>query len=378
MIQFNNPTITGKEKDYIIKTLSSGKYSGEGVFNRKCSTWIETTLKCNKAFITSSCTHALEFSSILIDIKPGDEIIMPSFTFTSTANAFVLRGAKIVFVDIRPDTMNIDENRIEDAVTDRTRAIVVVHYAGVSCEMDIICGIAEKHGLLVIEDAAQAILSTYKKKYLGTIGDIGTLSFHETKNIQSGEGGAILINNSNFIDRAEIVREKGTNRIQFMRGDVDKYTWVDIGSSYLPPEVVTAFLFAQLEMAEFVINARLKVWNMYYNTLNPLSMQKAIEIPHIPDNCKHNGHLFFIKVDSLRTRTRLIDYLKKKEIQTVFHYIPLHNSPFGKKAGRFHSDDKWTTIESQRLLRLPLWYGISPDQVMLVIDGIYAFFNQHI
>ncbi|MBI4646850.1 MAG: dTDP-4-amino-4,6-dideoxygalactose transaminase [Bacteroidia bacterium] len=336
---------------------------------------LQDNLKCEKALLTSSGTHALEMAAILADIRNGDEVIMPSYTFVSTANAFVLRGARIVFVDIRPDTMNIDENLLEKAITSKTRAIVVVHYAGVACEMDRIMQICQKNNLILIEDAAHGVYATYKEKYLGTIGDIGCFSFHETKNYISGEGGAILLNKAAFVEKAEIIREKGTNRSKFFRGQVDKYTWIDIGSSYLPSEINAAYLFAQLENADLINNNRLKTWNMYFNELIPLKEKNLIELPFVPDNCRHNGHLFYIKTKNLEIKTSLIKYLKENEILAVFHYIPLHSSPAGIKYGIFNGIDKWTTCESEKILRLPLYYNIEKDNIKKIISCIYSFFN---
>jgi dTDP-4-amino-4,6-dideoxygalactose transaminase len=314
-------------------------------------------------------------AAILCDIKEGDEVIMPSYTFVSTANAFALRGAKIVFTDIRKDTMNMDENLIEDAITDKTKAIVPVHYAGVSCEMDRINEIAKKHNLFVVEDAAQGVMSRYKNKALGTIGDIGCYSFHETKNYQCGEGGAILINNENFIERSEIIREKGTNRSKFLRGQVDKYTWVDIGSSYLPSELNAALLYAQLKNAKKINDDRLKSWNIYFERLQELKNKEVIELPFVPSHCKHNAHMFYIKVKDIKTRTKLISHLGNEDILSVFHYIPLHSAPAGKKYGEFRGEDKYTTKESERLLRLPMYYGLKEDEVLKVCESIEKFFK---
>ena len=376
LIKFNKPYKNKKIKNDIDKIFDKHeKLSGDGHYTKKCNEWFEDNFSCNKALLTTSCTHALEMGALLTEIKPGDEVIMPSYTFVSTANAFVLRGAKIVFVDIRPDTMNIDENLIEDAITDKTKAIVPVHYAGVSCEMDKIMEIANEYNLYVIEDAAQGVMATYKGKPLGTIGDIGCYSFHDTKNYTSGEGGAILLNNDKFIERAEIIREKGTNRSKFIRGQVDKYTWVDVGSSYLPSELNAAYLYPQLEDAEEINNDRLQSWNLYYDNLKELENKGYIELPFIPKNCEHNAHMFYIKVEDINERTELISHLKENDIQAVFHYIPLHSSRAGKKFGRFHGEDRYTTKESERLLRLPMYYGLEIENVVYIIEKIKEFYN---
>jgi dTDP-4-amino-4,6-dideoxygalactose transaminase len=374
MILFNIPTITGNEQSYIQKAISGGKLSGDGEFTKLCNNWIENKFDSTKTLLTTSCTHALEMSAILADITEGDEVIMPSFTFVSTANAFVLRGAKIVFVDIRPDTMNIDESLIEAAITSRTKAIVPVHYAGVSCEMDVIMELADKYNLVVIEDAAQGVMSKYKGRYLGTIGHLGCYSFHETKNYNCGEGGALLANKACYVERAEIIREKGTNRSSYFRGQIDKYTWVDIGSSYLPSEINAAFLYAQLEMAEEVNDNRLKSWNHYYRGLAELENKGYIQLPCVPDGCVHNAHMFYLKCSSLDERTRLIEYLKDLNIQSVFHYIPLHSSKAGKEFGRFHGDDRHTTVESEKLLRLPMYYNLSKNDIDNIVDSINKFY----
>lgn len=375
MINFNVPPFIGREQEYIKIAIENNKICGDGSFTKKCNEWFEERFNTSKALLTTSCTHALEMAAILADIKPGDEIIAPSFTFVSTVNAFVLRGAKIVFVDIRPDTMNIDENLIEDAITDKTKAIVPVHYAGVACEMDKIMKIAKKYNLYVIEDAAQGVMSQYKSQYLGTIGDFGTYSFHETKNYTMGEGGALLIKDKDYIERAEIIREKGTDRSRFFRGQVDKYSWVDKGSSYLPSELNAAYLYAQLEVAEMINNNRLKTWNLYYEGLKELNYRELIELPTIPDECKHNAHMFYIKCRNLEERTKLISYLKDNNILAVFHYIPLHSSEAGSKYGRFHGEDRFTTRESERLLRLPLYYGLEEEKTYYIVKKINEFFN---
>lgn len=376
MIQFNIPPVVGKEELYIKEAiLENRKLCGDGPFTKKCNEWFEAKTGTNKALLTTSCTHALEMSAILCDIKPGDEVIAPSYTFVSTVNAFVLRGAKIVFVDIRPDTMNINEDLIEDAITEKTKAIIPVHYAGVACEMDRIIEIANKYNLYVIEDAAQAVMATYRGKALGTIGDIGCYSFHETKNYSMGEGGAILIKNTNFIDRAEIIREKGTDRSRFFRGQVDKYSWVDMGSSFLPSELNAAYLYAQLEEAHTINNDRLATWNRYYEGLKALKERGFIELPFIPEECVHNAHMFYIKLKDLEQRTKMIKYLKENNINSVFHYVPLHSAKAGLEFGRFHGEDRYTTKESERLLRLPLYYGLNEEEVDYIVNRIKDFFN---
>ncbi|MGG1637091.1 dTDP-4-amino-4,6-dideoxygalactose transaminase [Paenibacillus sp. NRS-1760] len=375
MILFNIPTITGKEQTYIQKAILGGKLSGDGEYTKLSNQWMENRFDTLKVLLTTSCTHALEMAAILANIKEGDEIIMPSYTFVSTANAFVLRGAKIVFVDIRPDTMNIDESLIEEAITSKTKAIVPVHYAGVSCEMDKIMELALKYNLLVIEDAAQGVMSQYKGRHLGTLGHIGAYSFHETKNYNCGEGGALLLNLNGYIERSEIIREKGTNRSRFFRGQVDKYSWVDIGSSYLPSEINAAFLYAQLENAEAINNNRLETWNSYYLGLSQLKNDGFIELPHIPDECAHNAHMFYLKCKSLHERTRLMSYLKECDIQSVFHYVPLHSSEAGIKYGRFNGEDRFTTTESEKLLRLPMYYNLSKSDVEKVVDCINKFYK---
>ncbi len=375
MIPFNNPVTIDKEREYVQSVIETGITRGDAKFCKKCSEWIEKKTSTNRALLTSSCTHALELAAILTEVKPGDEVIMPSYTFCSTANAFALRGAEIVFVDIRPDTMNIDENKIEEAITDKTKVIVPVHYAGVSCEMDTIMDIAGRHNLLVVEDAAQGVMSNYKGKALGTIGDFGCYSFHETKNYSMGEGGALLVNRDELSGRAEIIREKGTNRAQFMRGQVDKYSWVDIGSSYLPSEFSAAYLYAQLEIAEEINNNRLHSWNLYYELLTPLADKAFIELPHVPDECKHNAHMFYIKVKDIEERTKLITYLGEKDVVALFHYVPLHSAVAGRKYGRFFGEDVYTTRESSRLLRLPMWYGMMDEHVDRIVKFIEKFFD---
>ena len=375
MISFNVPPVAGKELIYLEEAIRSKKICGDGAFTKRCSRWLEEQTGSERVLLTTSCTHATELAAILTDIKPGDEVIMPSYTFVSTADAFVLRGAKAVFVDIRPDTMNIDETLIEDAITEKTRAIVPVHYAGISCEMDTICDIAKRHNLYVIEDAAQGVMATYKSRPLGTIGDYGCYSFHETKNLSMGEGGALLIKDKANILRAEIVREKGTNRSQFFRGEIDKYTWMDAGSSYLPSELNAAYLWAQLEDAQKIYDDRMRSWNLYYEQLKPLADEGRIELPVIPEGCVHNAHMFYIKTRDLKERTDLIFYLKGKQINSVFHYIPLHSSPAGKRLGVFHGEDKYTTRESERLLRLPMYYGLGKENIECVTESIKNFYK---
>lgn len=375
MIPFNVPPFTGKEMDYIRQAVENQKICGDGPYTKKCSSWIEQKTGAVKCLLTTSCTHATELAALLADVKEGDEVIMPAYTFVSTADAFVLRGAKPVFVDIRPDTMNIDETLIEDAVTPHTRAIVPVHYAGVACEMDTIMDIARRHNLLVIEDAAQGVMSTYKGQALGTIGDFGCYSFHETKNYSMGEGGALLIKDPKYVEEAEIIREKGTNRSKFFRGQIDKYTWVNYGSSYLPSDMNAAYLWAQLELAEEINEKRLSIWNRYWELLQPLKEQGYIELPTVPEGCVHNAHMFYIKAKDLEDRTRLIDFLKKNEIWSVFHYIPLHTAPAGMKFGEFHGEDKYTTKESERLCRLPLFYSLELDQVDYIASKVKEFYQ---
>lgn len=376
MITFNVPPFIGNEIAYIKSAVEKHKISGDGEYTKKCNARLEEMTGSSKVLLTTSCTHATEMAALLCDIKPGDEVIMPSYTFVSTADAFVLRGAKAVFVDIRPDTMNIDEKLIEAAITDKTKAIVPVHYAGVSCEMDTIMDIAKRHGLKVVEDAAQGIMSSYKGRALGTMGDFGCFSFHETKNLSMGEGGALLIRDRENIEQAEIIREKGTNRSKFFRGQIDKYTWVDAGSSYLPSELNAAYLWAQLEQADKIQNSRMAAWNSYYEMLSPLRDKGYIELPYIPDECEHNAHMFYIKTENLEVRTDLINYLKSKEISAVFHYIPLHSAPAGKRLGVFHGEDKYTTKESERLLRLPLYYNILDSDVTYIVEMINKYFSR--
>ncbi len=375
MIPFNRTPYVGKEEEYMREAISNYKLCGDGPFTHKCQQWIQDDTGTKEALLTTSCTAALEMAALLCDIKPGDEVIMPSYTFVSTANAFVLRGAKIVFVDIRPDTMNIDENLIEDAITERTRAIVPVHYAGVSCEMDTILDIAHRHGVKVVEDAAQGVHATYKGKALGTMGDFGCYSFHETKNYTMGEGGALLIQDEEDLIKAEILREKGTNRSQFYRGQVDKYSWVEMGSSYLPSDLNAAFLWAQLERADDINNARLDCWNQYYRGLKHLEEAGYITLPYIPEECKHNAHMFYLKTSDLAERTALIDHLVKHGAYAVFHYVPLHSAKAGRRYGIFHGEDRYTTKESDRLLRLPMYYGLMRDEVAYIVEQVENFYR---
>ncbi len=375
MINFNVPPFTGKEYDYIKEAVDNQKICGDGPFTKKCNEWIENKTGCVKALLTTSCTHATELAALLADIKPGDEVIMPSYTFVSTADAFVLRGATVVFVDVRPDTMNIDETKIEDAITDKTKAIVPVHYAGVGCEMDVIMDIAKRHNLLVIEDAAQGIMSTYKGKALGAIGDFGCFSFHETKNFSMGEGGAILIQNEKYIEDAEIFREKGTDRSKFFRGQVDKYRWQNYGSSYLPSDMNAAYLWAQLELADEITKARMDRWEQYRSRLSALADNGRIELPFIPDHCTHNAHMFYIKARNLEERTALINHLKSNDILAVFHYVPLHSAPAGIKYGRFNGTDEYTTKESDRLVRLPMYYKLTAQQTDYICDKVIDFYK---
>jgi dTDP-4-amino-4,6-dideoxygalactose transaminase len=376
MIPFNRPPHTGREDPHVLASMRSSKISGDGDYTRRCQQWFVEQLGCSSALMTPSCTQALEMAALLLDIQPGDEVIMPSYTFVSTANAFVLRGARIVFVDIRPDTMNIDECLIESAITHQTRAIVVVHYAGVACEMDTILDVAQRHGLAVVEDAAQGMMSRYKGRALGTLGQLAAYSFHETKNYTSGgEGGLLLINDTRFNLRAEVIREKGTNRSQFFRGMVDKYSWVDVGSSYLPSELQAAYLWGQLEAAEQINQNRLSSWNQYRSALTDLASQGRIALPHVPADCQHNAHMFYVKAQDLAERTALLDHLKAQGVMGVFHYVPLHSAAAGQKFSRFHGEDRYTTAESERLLRLPLWYGISQAERDQVIGAVLSFFR---
>ena len=374
-VSFNKPPYIGKESEYVLDAVNKGHISGDGEYTKKCAKKLEELSGTKRALLTTSCTHATEMAALLSDIKPGDEVIMPSYTFVSTADAFVLRGATPVFVDIRPDTMNIDETLIEDAITSKTKAIVPVHYAGVGCEMDTIMDIARRHNLTVIEDAAQAIASTYKGKALGTFGDFGCYSFHETKNISMGEGGALLIQNEDMIEPAEIIREKGTNRAKFFRGQIDKYTWVNYGSSYLPSDMNAAYLWAQLENIDIIQKKRLSVWNRYKEGLSELEKKEYIEFGVIPDECTNNAHMFYIKVRDLENRTDLLKFLTENGIQAVFHYVPLHSAPAGRKFGRFNGEDRYTTKESERLIRLPLFYSISDEEVEYTIEMLLKYFH---
>lgn len=374
-IPFNKPPFVGTEFDYVKQAVESGRICGDGTFNLRCHEWLEKSTGSSKALLTTSCTHALEMAARLCDIKPGDEVIMPSFTFVSTADAFVSQGAKCVFVDIRPDTMNIDENLIEGAVTEKTKAIVPVHYAGVACEMDKINEIAKRHHLFVVEDAAQGMMATYKGRSLGALGDFGCYSYHETKNYSMGEGGALLIRDKKFCDRAEIIREKGTNRCQFHRGEVDKYTWVELGSSYLPSELNAAYLYAELECADIIYDYRMNCWNQYKKLLTPLAEKGLVEFATIPEHCKHNAHMFYLKVEDLQTRTALLKHLTFNGVLAVFHYVPLHSSPAGLKFGRFDGEDRYTTTESNRLLRLPMFYGLKQEEIEYTCQKVFEFFG---
>lgn len=376
MILFNRAPYCGTEERYIAEAIRGGKICGDGPFTKQCNAWLEERFSAQKVLLTTSGTTALDMAFLLCGLRPGDEVILPSFTFSSTATAAVLAGAKLVFVDVRPDTMNIDETKIEAAITDRTRVITVMHYAGVACEMDAVMDIARRHGLLVVEDAAQAVMSTYKGRALGTIGDLGCYSFHETKNYSMGEGGALVINRPQYNERAEILREKGTNRAKFFRGQVDKYTWVDFGDSYLPSELNAAYLWAQLEHADEINQNRLDTWNRYYETFQPLAQEGKLELPVIPEGCAHNAHMFYIKLRDLEERTAFISHMKSKGVSCVFHYVPLHSAPAGLKFGRFHGEDVYTTKESERLVRLPLYYGLSAEDVSAVTAAARSFFER--
>lgn len=376
MINFNVPPCTGNEMKYIEQAIASHKICGDGSFTKKCNAWFEQRFDAKKVLLTTSGSSALDMAALLCGLEPGDEVILPSFTFSSTANSFVLAGAKLVFVDIRPDTMNIDETLIERAITEKTKVICVMHYAGVACEMDTIMDIARRHKLLVVEDAAQGVMASYKGKALGTIGDLGCYSFHETKNYSMGEGGAIVINNPDYIEQAEILREKGTNRAKFFRGQVDKYTWVDFGDSYLPSELNAAYLWAQLEMADEINNDRLHSWHEYDAAFKPLESAGKLGLPAIPDGCVHNAHMYYIKCKDLAERTALISFLKERDILAVFHYVPLHSAPAGERFGRFDGEDKYTTVESDRLLRLPMYYGLTAEDRSRVIAAVKEFFGE--
>ena len=375
MISFNVPPCTGKEIDYISQAVAAHKICGDGEFTKKCNAWMEQRFGAHRVMLTTSGSTALDMASLLCDLQPGDEVILPSFTFSSTANAFAIYGAKLVFVDIRPDTMNIDETKIEAAITDKTRVILAMHYAGVACEMDTIMDIARRHGLLVVEDAAQAVMSTYKGKALGTIGDLGCYSFHETKNYSMGEGGAVVVNRPDLVERAEILREKGTNRSKFFRGQVDKYTWVDIGDSFLPSELNAAYLWAQLEMADEINNDRLHSWQVYDEAFRDLAVKGLVTQPTVPDGCVHNAHMYYLKCRSLAERTALISFLKSRDILAVFHYVPLHSAPAGLKFGRFDGEDVYTTAESDKLVRLPLYYKLTAEDQAKVIAAVREFYG---
>ncbi len=376
MINFNIPPYVGTELQYVQQAIDAHKICGDGMFTKKCNQWLEERFSAQKVLLTTSGTTALDMAALLCDLKPGDEVILPSFTFSSTATAFVLVGATLVFVDVRPDTMNIDETKIEAAITEKTKVIVPVHYAGVACEMDTIMAIAKKYNLKVVEDAAQGVMSTYKGRALGTIGDFGCFSFHETKNYSMGEGGALIINDPAYNERAEILREKGTNRSKFFRGQVDKYTWVDFGDSYLPSDMNAAYLWAQLEKADEINNDRLATWNAYNEAFLPLAAAGKVELPTIPADCVHNAHMYYLKCKTLEERTAFIDFMKQREIQTVFHYVPLHSAPAGQKFGRFHGDDICTTAESDRLVRLPMYYNLSGNDLEQIITGVKEFYNR--
>ena len=374
MIDFNKPPYVGNELEYIRQAVENRKICGDGPFTKRCNAWLEERFHAQKALLTTSGTTALDMAMLLCELKPGDEVILPSYTFSSTATAAVLAGAKLVFVDVRPDTMNIDETKIEAAITERTKVIVVMHYAGVACEMDAIMDLARRHGLMVVEDAAQGVMSTYKGRALGTIGDFGCYSFHETKNYSMGEGGALIINNEAYNERAEILREKGTNRSKFFRGQVDKYTWVDFGDSYRPSELNAAYLWAQLEQADAINENRLATWNAYDEAFAPLKAQGKLELPVIPEDCVHNAHMYYLKLKNLQERTAFINYMKENDVHTVFHYVPLHSAPAGLKFGRFAGEDVYTTKESERLVRLPLYYGLAQEDLEKVIRLVYDFF----
>ena len=376
MIPFNVPPYVGTELEYVKQAVENHKICGDGPFTKKCHVWLEQNLPCQKALLTTSGTTALEMAAILCDLQPGDEVILPSFTFSTTATAFVLVGAKLVFVDVRPDTMNINENKIEAAITDKTRVIVPVHYAGVACEMDTIMDIAKRHNLKVVEDAAQGVMSSYKGKALGTIGDFGCFSFHETKNYSMGEGGALIINNEEYNDRAEIIREKGTNRSRFFRGQVDKYTWVDYGSSYLPSDMNAAYLWGQLEVADEINDNRLASWHTYYDAFKELEEKGLVKLPTIPEECVHNAHMFYLKCRSLEERTEFISFLKENDIVPTFHYIPLHSSPAGMRFGRFDGEDEVTTSESEKLVRLPMYYNMKDSDISKVIAAVVEFYSK--
>ena len=373
MIDFNRPAFVGSELEYIQDAIHRGMLCGDGIYTKKCSQWMEKEFDVSRVMLTTSCTHALEMAAFLCDIQPGDEVIMPSYTFVSTADAFVLRGAKIVFVDIRPDTMNLDEKLIEQAITPKTKVIVPVHYAGVACEMDTIMDIAHRHGLKVVEDAAQGVDACYKGKALGTIGDFGCYSFHETKNFTMGEGGALLFQKEEYLEKAEILREKGTDRSKFFRGQVDKYRWMDYGSSYLPSELNAAYLYAQLEAKDKIQKKRMEIYEYYHRNLADLAAEGKVEQPYVPQECEHNAHMYYLKVKDMKVRTRLLAYLRENGIFSVFHYVPLHSAPAGQKFGRFAGEDVYTTKESERLLRLPMFYNLDMEDVKRIVDVIHKF-----
>ena len=377
MINFNVPPFVGTELNYVQEAIASHKICGDGQFTKRCSQWLEMRFHAQKVLLTTSGSTALDMAALLCGIKPRDEVILPSFTFSSTANSFVLAGAKLVFVDIRPDTMNLDESKIEAAITEKTRVIVPVHYAGVACEMDTIMEIARRHNLLVVEDAAQGVMSSYRGKALGTIGDFGCYSFHETKNYSMGEGGALVINNPAYNEAAEILREKGTNRAKFFRGQVDKYTWVDFGDSYLPSELNAAYLWGQLEQADAINQNRLDTWHVYHNAFRPLAEKGLVELPTIPDGCIHNAHMYYLKLKNLEQRTEFIAYMKEHGVGCTFHYVPLHSAPAGMKFGRFHGEDKFTTRESDRLVRLPMYYGMANADRITVIQVAKSFLDSN-
>ena len=373
MIDFNRPAFVGSELEYIQDAIHRGMLCGDGIYTKKCSQWMEKEFDVSRVMLTTSCTHALEMAAFLCDIQPGDEVIMPSYTFVSTADAFVLRGAKIVFVDIRPDTMNLDEKLIEQAITPKTKVIVPVHYAGVACEMDTIMDIAHRHGLKVVEDAAQGVDACYKGKALGTIGDFGCYSFHETKNFTMGEGGALLFQKEEYLEKAEILREKGTDRSKFFRGQVDKYRWMDYGSSYLPSELNAAYLYAQLEAKDKIQKKRMEIYEYYHRNLADLAAEDKVKQPYVPQECEHNAHMYYLKVKDMKVRTRLLAYLRENGICSVFHYVPLHSAPAGQKFGRFAGEDVYTTKESERLLRLPMFYNLDMEDVKRIVDVIHKF-----
>lgn len=375
MVDFNVPPCVGTEIEYVKQAIESHKICGDGKFTKQCHAWMEKRFRAQKILLTTSGTTALDMAMLLCDLKPGDEVILPSYTFSSTATSAVLAGAKLVFVDIRPDTMNIDETKIEAAITDRTKVIMVMHYAGIACEMDTILDIARRYNLIVVEDAAQGVMSTYKGNYLGTMGTFGAYSFHETKNYSMGEGGALVINNPEYNERAEILREKGTNRAKFFRGQIDKYTWVDFGDSYLPSELNAAYLWAQLLNADQINQNRLSAWERYYNGLKSLADKAIIDIPFVPKECMHNAHMFYIKCKDLSERTEFIQFMKSLDLNCVFHYIPLHSAPAGVRFGRFAGEDVYTTKESERLVRLPMYYGLTEADCNAVIEGVKTFFN---